>query len=98
MFKHRVYQVGGQRSHVRLNCRIPVDYVVNQRVYQDFIENISQKGVYIGTKKAMAVGSEIVLTFMWQGISGPPIKSLGEVVRSGNEGFAVLFKDPITIH
>ena len=98
MFKHRVYHLGGQRSHMRLGCRIPVDYVVNQRAYRDFIENISQKGAYIGTNHALEVGSDIVLTFMWRGLSGPPVKSTGKVVRSNTSGFAVLFEEPITIH
>lgn len=98
MFKHRVYHCGGQRSHMRLNCRIPVDYVVNQRSYRDFIENISQKGAYIGTHQAHEVGEDIVMTFMWKGVSGPPVKSSGKVVRSTPSGFAVLFQEPITIH
>lgn len=98
MFKHRVYHLGGQRSHMRLNCRIPVDYMVNQRSHRDFIENISQKGAYIGTRQTLDVGEEIVMTFMWKGLSGPPVKSSGRVVRSNPNGFAVLFEAPITIH
>ena len=98
MFKHRVYHVGGKRSHVRINCRIPVDYVVNQQVHRDFIENISPKGVYIGTNRSMPLGAEVVMTFLWQGHTGLPIKSSGKVVRSTANGFAVLFNDPITIH
>lgn len=97
MFKHRVFHLGGERSHTRLKCRIPVDYVVNKRAYRDFIENISQKGAYIGTKQSLVVGSDIVMTFMWKGLSGPPVKSSGKVIRSNKNGFAVLFEEPITI-
>lgn len=97
MFKHRVYHLGGQRSHMRLKCRIPVDYVVNKRAYRDFIENISQKGAFIGTQHSLLVGSDIMMTFMWKGLSGPPVKSAGKVVRSNTKGFAVLFQEPIAI-
>ncbi len=98
MFKHRVFYAGGQRSHLRINCRIPVDYVVNQRAHRDFIENISQKSAYIGTRRPMALGSKIVMTFLWQGVAGHPIKSIGKVVRTTSNGFAVLFEEPIAIH
>lgn len=97
MFKHRVYHLGGQRSHVRLKCRIPVDYVVHQRAFRDFIEDISQKGVYIGTQRALAVGTDVVMTFMWRGLSGRAIKSSGKVVRTNTRGFAVRFREPISI-
>ena len=98
MFERLIYYVGGQRSHLRIKCQIPVDYVVNQQAHRDFIENISKRGAYIGTKRAMKVGSNIVMTFLWQDPSGRPIKSSGKIVRSTNDGFAVRFKEPITIH
>ncbi len=97
MFKHRVFYAGGQRSHLRINCRIPVDYVVNQRARRDFIENISQKSAYIGTQRPIPLGSKVVMTFLWRGVAGQPIKSSGKVVRTTAHGFAVLFEAPIAI-
>jgi hypothetical protein len=85
-----------RRTTIRKNCMIPVDYVVNRRAYRDFIENISQQGVFIGTKRPVSPGTELVLTFTWKQ-TGQFIKSSGIVIRKNRKGFAVIFPQPLAI-
>ena len=85
-----------RRATIRRNCMIPVDYVVNSRAYRDFIENISQQGVFIGTKRPVSPGTELVLTFTWKQ-TGKLIKSSGIVIRKNRKGFAVIFPQPLAI-
>ena len=72
---------------------IPVDYVVNRKAYREFIHDISPNGVFIGCNDQPSPGDKIVLTFAWK----HNYKSNGTVVRTGPEGFAVEFTQPITI-
>jgi hypothetical protein len=85
-----------RRTTIRKNCMIPVDYVVNRRAYRDFIENISQQGVFIGTKSPVSPGTELVLTFTLKQ-TGKFIKSSGVVIRKNRKGFAVIFPQPLAI-
>jgi hypothetical protein len=73
---------------------IPVDYVVNQKVYREFIHDISAKGVFIGCQAPPSAGDQIVLTFAWK----QHYKSNGTVVRTDANGFAVQFSQPIAIN
>jgi hypothetical protein len=73
---------------------IPVDYMVNKKVYREFIHDISANGVFIGCSAPPSTGDEIVLTFAWK----EHFKSSGKVVRTDTNGFAVQFTRPITIH
>jgi hypothetical protein len=70
---------------------IPVDYVVNQKAYREFIHNISSIGVFIGSSEKPKAGDKIVMTFSWK----QPIKSTGTVVRTDINGFAVQFSHPL---
>ena len=85
-----------RRARFREKCIIPVDYVVEQRVYRDFIENISQQGAFIGTKHPVSPGKKVMLTFTWKK-TGQFIKSSGIVIRKNRYGFAVVFPQPLTI-
>jgi len=91
MYAHRVF-MAGRRSFKRLECMIPVDYVVNRKAYRDFIHNISSKGVFINSKDRPNQGDKIVMTFSWK----KPVKSNGVVVRVDSDGFAVQFAQPLS--
>ena len=80
----------------RKKCFIPVDYVVDQRAYRDFIENISRQGAFISTKRPVSPGTELVMTFTWRK-TGQFIKSNGIVIRKNRQGFAVVFPRLLTI-
>lgn len=85
-----------RRSLNRKKCFIPVDYVINQRAYRDFIEDISRQGVFISTQRPVSPGTKLVMTFTWRK-TGQFIKSKGIVIRKNRKGFAVVFPQPLTI-
>ncbi|MDJ0783354.1 MAG: PilZ domain-containing protein [Desulfosarcinaceae bacterium] len=85
-----------RRRGSRRRCFIPVDYVINDRVYRDFIDNLSQQGAFIRTRERLAVGTEICMTFSWIDAL-TPIKSKGIVVRNANSGMGVAFETPIFV-
>lgn len=85
-----------RRQGSRRQCFIPVDYSVRDRVYRDFIDNLSPQGAFIRTRERLSVGTEIWMTFSWIDAM-TPIKSKGVVVRSGNSGMGVAFKAPIPV-
>lgn len=87
---HRVF-MPGRRAFKRWKCMIPVDYVVNQKAYREFIHDISEQGAFIGCKEQPRPGDKIVLTFSWK----KNFKSNGTVVRTDDNGFAVQFAQPI---
>ncbi len=84
----------GRRSRVRSDCRVPVDYMVGPWTYRDFIENISQTGVFIGPGAYQpSCGDEIAVTFTLNSY----VMVQGVVVRTTAKGFAVRFFQPLTI-
>jgi hypothetical protein len=85
-----------RRGLERKKCFIPVDYVVKQRAYRDFIEDISRQGAFISTKRPVSPGTELVMTFTWRK-TGQYVKSSGIVIRKNRKGFAVVFPQPLTI-
>jgi Tfp pilus assembly protein PilZ len=85
-----------RRKGSRRQCFIPVDYAVKNRVYRDFIDNLSQQGAFIRTRERLDIGTEIWMTFSWIDAM-TPIKSKGVVVRNANAGIAVAFENPILV-
>jgi Tfp pilus assembly protein PilZ len=85
-----------RRRGSRRQCFIPVDYAVRNRVYRDFIDNLSQRGAFIRTRERLSVGTEIWMTFSWIDAM-TPIKSKGVVVRNANSGMGVAFETPILV-
>jgi len=85
-----------RREGSRRQCFIPVDYSIKDRVYRDFIDNLSHKGAFIRTRERLPVGTEIWMTFSWIDAL-TPIKSKGIVIRNGNSGMGVAFKTPIIV-
>jgi Tfp pilus assembly protein PilZ len=85
-----------RRRGSRRDCFIPVDYAFKNRVYRDFIDNLSQRGAFIRTRERLEVGSEICMTFSWID-AVTPIKSKGVVVRNAGAGMGVAFDSPILV-
>jgi len=83
-----------RRRDSRRRCFIPVDYAIKDRVYRDFIDNLSNQGAFIRTREQLAVGTEIWMTFSWIDAL-TPIKSKGVVIRNENYGMGVAFETPI---
>jgi Tfp pilus assembly protein PilZ len=68
-----------------------VDYNVAGRYYREFIQNISERGVFIKTTETFSKGQEILMTFMSQDYQ-KPFKIKGEIVRVHPNGVGVKFK------
>ena len=81
-----------KRISVRKECKIPISYATQDRIYSDNIADISKSGLFIKTKKPLDVGEEIVLSFNMHGYDRP-FKIKGNIVRSNQQGLGVEFKD-----
>lgn len=68
-----------------------VDYNVADRYYRDFIQNISERGVFIKTTETFSEGQETLMTFMSPDYQ-KPFKIKGEIVRLHPDGVGVKFK------
>lgn len=95
-FSSPLRTTAGYQSNMesRRDCRkpyfIPVDYATTDRLYQEFIFNISAGGVYIETRQPLPVGQKISLTFA---LPNQPIhiKTTGGVVRTDTKGIGIAF-------
>lgn len=79
------------RSDYRRAKKIAVNYELNNRVYRDFIQDISSAGVFIETLDPPDVGKEITLYFN-VAQDKKPIRIRGRIVRTNAQGFAVDFR------
>ncbi len=80
-----------RRKHERKPFFIVVDYSAEERVYKDWIKNISAGGVFIETHMPFSVGQEVSLTFPLPNYQ-KYIKIIGKVVRIDLQGIGVRFK------
>jgi Tfp pilus assembly protein PilZ len=81
----------GKRKHTRKPLLTVVDYATQGQVYRDFIQNISDDGVFIQTAVPTYIGQELSLTFALPS-HRKHIKLTGEVVRISPQGIGVRFK------
>jgi Tfp pilus assembly protein PilZ len=81
-----------KRSFGRKDCKIPVYYATYDRVYSNYIKNISRNGLFIKTQRPLFVGEEILMTFRLKGFD-KPIKIKGEVAHATRAGIGVEFKN-----
>ena len=80
-----------KRGHTRKPFLMVVDYASPDRLYKDFIQNISPGGVFIETSVPFSVGQEISLAFPLPK-SQRHVKIAGEVARVDKKGIGVKFK------
>ena len=78
------------RKHDRKDFFMIVDYSVSDQYYRDFIQDISENGVFIKTSQAFSVGQRIQMTFMSSDYQRP-FKIKGEIVRVHTDGVGVRF-------
>jgi uncharacterized protein (TIGR02266 family) len=84
-------QKEGDRKNVRISCLISVDYADSERVFKDYIQDISTGGVFIKTRESFSIGEEIVLSMSLAG-EGNAFKIPAEVARKAEDGIGVRFK------
>ena len=80
-----------RRAFIRKSCSITVSYATYDRYYTDTIKNISQRGVFIESKRPLFVGEEIAMSFSMVGFD-KPLKIKGEIVQVNRSGIGVEFK------
>lgn len=79
-----------KRRAPRVSYFMAVDYVVGDRVYNGYINNISSEGVFIETREPFTQGSEITLTFALPNSQGH-VRVSGKIVRKEPTGIGVAF-------
>jgi len=79
-----------KRKHTRKHFFMAVDYSVEDRVYKDYIKDISAGGVFIETRTPFSIGQELSLSFPLPNYR-KYIKTTGEVVRISPHGIGVKF-------
>jgi Tfp pilus assembly protein PilZ len=83
------------REDSRIACFLPVDYSTRDRVYQDFINNLSNGGVFIETSSPFSVGQALSLIFSLPAL-GKTFKATGTIVRTEPDGIGVKFSKKLT--
>ena len=83
------------REDSRIPCFLPVDYSTANRVYQDFINNLSNGGVFIETAASLKSGQPISLIFTVPSLQ-KTFKVSGTIVRSERDGIGVKFSKKLT--
>ncbi|RZB31193.1 MAG: hypothetical protein SRB2_04718 [Desulfobacteraceae bacterium Eth-SRB2] len=80
-----------QRKYSRIDFLTIIDYTVEDRHYRDFIQDISESGVFIKTSRTFSVGQSISMTFMSPD-NHKPFRIIGEIKHSQEDGIGVKFK------
>ena len=83
------------REDSRIPCFLPVDYSTADRVYQDFINNLSNGGVFIETAASLREGQSISLIFTVPTLQ-KSFKISGTIVRTEQDGIGVKFSKKLT--
>jgi Tfp pilus assembly protein PilZ len=78
-----------KRYYPRKPYFMPVDYIDRNRIYREYIVDISAGGIFIKTENSVPVGNEISLTLPFPSQNYLTIS--GVVVRNAPEGIAVRF-------
>lgn len=81
-----------RRKHERKTCYYAeVDYSSREGVFTDPIKNISNGGVFIETKKQLAIGDDVMMLFSdFSRID--LIRVVGDIIRIMPSGVAVRFE------
>jgi uncharacterized protein (TIGR02266 family) len=80
-----------RRKHSRKPYLREVEYATEDRVYQEFIQDISAGGLFIETRSPLAVGQEITVILSLPNHERS-IKIISEVVKVTQQGIGVKFK------
>ena len=81
-----------KRIAARKNCRIPVRYLYNTRIYTNFLINISRDGCFIETQEPVLIGENILIDIQLDG-DDKPIRIKGEVANANRWGIGIEFKE-----
>ena len=81
-----------KRTSARKVCRIPVRYFYYERIFDNFIVNISRNGCFIEARKQLSVGEKISMEIQL-GSHDESIRLKGEVANANRMGMGIEFED-----
>jgi len=81
-----------RRKHPRKKTFIHVDCSGNKCAFTDFIQNISDSGLYIETQIPLFTDQELSMTLSPPGAEGS-VKIIGKIVRVDSKGIGVEFDE-----
>jgi len=81
-----------KRANIRKSCNIPINFAIYNRVYSNYINNISLNGLFIETRRPLIVGDEIIMNFRPEGFD-KSLKVKGEIAHATRSGVGVEFKN-----
>ena len=87
--KERIYRE--RRKYNRIDFFTIIDYSAGDQYYRDFIQDMSNSGIFIKTSQKFSVGQIIRMIFMSRDYQ-KPFKINGEIVRVSPDGIGVKFK------
>jgi len=76
-----------KRSDPREECFMAVTIAYEDKIYTDFIRNMSKRGVYIDTNKQIPAGRALILTY--HSPQQGPKKRIGQVVWTDSGGMGI---------
>jgi hypothetical protein len=80
-----------QRHHERIYLHEIVEYIVDGEYYRDFIQDVSESGIFIRSGRKFPAGKEVLMSLVAPG-QERPVKIKGEIVRTETGGIGVEFK------
>ena len=80
------------RGHRRKRCLLNVTYTVEEKVYRDYILDISNLGLFIETEESFTVGMDMSLTFKLPNYN-QPLKLDANIAWIGHRGIGVKLKN-----
>ena len=89
--KNRLRKSGKPDLHrySRRACFLVTDYVIEKRVYRDFVCNLSLSGALINTRNRFPVGQKLV--FVLNLVGGGIFKTTASIARAAAIGVAIKF-------
>jgi Tfp pilus assembly protein PilZ len=81
-----------KREYVRRPVDIPVDFIVQGRLYQGWIRNISEDGFLIETEGTFSVGQNISMIYSFH-LFGQENRA-GRIIWVGSQVIGVKFERP----
>jgi len=84
-------QVPEKRRYGRKDFIRVIDYTVSDRYYRDFIQDMSEGGLFIETSNEFSAGQKIIMSFISPDYQ-KPFKVHGEIIHVQTDGVGVKFK------
>ena len=84
-------QISEKRKYDRKDFIRVIDYIVGDRYYRDFIQDMSEGGLFIDTSNQFSAGQKILMTFVSPDYQ-KPFKINGKIIHSQTDGIGVKFK------